>query len=238
MQTQESFDIFWEKKEGETPAQIESFLFRSIQTVFPESFLFSLPQAEKERTAAGFSFFDGSGSFEKALVMETAGRDELEAVLQAHLSFKQEAEAFFRGRGSRIFQPGVEVRLVLFARSFQPKFAQHLHFYGVKALLISYAIIEGGGKKGVLLRRVEDMESAPSIEFILKDRGGPDGASVQDQESLPEPEIDEERNGFFFKEIGLSSDERRALESLRLLRPKSSSRVSPSDQGTDKGEER
>ena len=216
MQTQESFDIFWEKKEGETPAQIESFLFRSIQTVFPESFLFSLPPAEKERTVAGFSFFDGSASFEKAIVMETAGPDELEAVLQAHLSFKQEAEAFFRGRGSRIFQPGVEVRLVLFARSFQPKFAQHLRFYGIEASLISYAIIESAGKKGVLLRRVEDVE-----------------LGVRDQESLPEPEIDKERNGFFFKEIGLSPDERRALESLRLLRSESSSRVLPSDQGTE-----
>lgn len=206
MQTPESFDLFWEKKEEWPPVQIASFLFRSIGTVFPESFLFNLPEAEKEKARAGFSFFDGSGSFEKAIVMETAGPDQLEAILQAYLSFKQEAEAFFKGRASRIFQPGIEVRLVLFARSFQPEFVRYLRFYRVKASLISYAIIEGGGKKGVLLRRVKEVE-----------------LGVQDQESSLDSEIDVERNGFFFKEIGLSPEEQRALGSLRLLRSESSS---------------
>jgi len=200
MKIEEDFEIFWEKTEGLSLKETQSFLSRSIPAAFPESFLFHLPGMEKEGGLSGFYFFDSSGAFTKAMILETAGRKGLEALLQAYLSFKQEAESFFRGRGSRVFQPGVEMRLVLFAKTFHPEFIQYLRFYGVQASLVSYTLIQGDGRKGILLRRVEEGEWG-----------------VRDRAPVLERERDEKREGFFFKEIGLDPEERRTLERLHSL---------------------
>lgn len=200
MKTEEDFEVFWERAEGLTPDETQSFLSRSIPAAFPESFLFHIPGMEKEEDISGFSFFDSPGAFTKVMMMETDGRRELEAVLQTYLSFKQEAESFFRGRGSRVFQPGVEARLVLFARTFHPEFVRHLCFYGVPVSLISYTVIQGGGKKGILLRRVRE-----------------DELGVRDRPPMLERSRCEKTEGFFFRQTGLDPEEMRALERLRLL---------------------
>lgn len=202
MKMREDIEIFWERAEGLTWDEMQSFLSRSIPATYPESFPFHLPGVEKEEGTSGFSFFDSSGAFTKAMMMETDGRKELEAILQGYLSFKQEAESFFRGRGSRVFQPGVETRLVLFARTFHPEFVQHLRFYGVPVSLISYVLIQGGGKKGILLRRVREGE-----------------LGVRDRSHPLEGKAYERTEGPFFREMGLDPEERRALERLRSLPP-------------------
>jgi hypothetical protein len=200
MKTQEDFEIFWEKTEGLTPEETQSFVSCAIPVAFPEFFLFNLPGMERAGGLSGSSFFDSSGAFTKAMIMETAGRKELETILQAYLSFKQVAESFFGGRGSRVFQPGIETRLVLFAKTFHSEFVQYLRFYEVRASLISYALIQGGGKKGILLRRIQESE-----------------LYVPDRPPILEREVDEKREGPFFKEVGLDPDERRALEKIRSL---------------------
>lgn len=217
MKMQEDFEIFWEKTEGLTPDETQSFISISIPAAFPESFLFNLPGMERAEGLSGFSFFDSSGAFTKAVMMETAGRKELEAVLQAYLSFKQVAESFLGGRGSRVFQPGIETRLVLFARTFHPEFVQYLRFYGVQASLISYALIQGGGKKGILLRRVRE-----------------DELGVRDRPPMLE-QAREERGDFFFKDTELSLEEQRALGRFHSLRQMSTAQGSSGFQGKKEG---
>mgnify|MGYP001589446731 CR=1 FL=1 len=200
MKTQQDFEIFLEKAEGLTPDETQSFLSATVPVAFPEFFLFNLPGMKKEGSNQECSFFDSSGAFTRAMIMETAGQKELESVLQAYLSFKQEAESFFRGRGSRVFQPGVETRLVLFAKTFHPEFVQYLRFYGVQASLVSYTVIQRDGKNGILLRRVRDEAEGSEL--------GP----------YPLEPMGEEKRGFFFKDTELSLEEQRALERLHSLR--------------------
>jgi hypothetical protein len=179
--------------------------------VFPGSSIFSLPN-EVEKDISGFTFFDASGNFVKAVVMEKGSPEELETILQTYLLFKQKAEDFFKGRGSRIFRAEIETHLVLFAKSFRPELLRHLHFYEVKASCISFAFIEGGGGRGILLRLEASVD--------LKEEVG------QGQSSGIETCVG--RNRRSFEQVSLTSEERKALEKLRpLVREPGSTELPP-----------
>ena len=195
-------EVFWEKRDSIPVPVIEQLLLHSIEEFFPGSFVFNLPGPEHEKGKMGFSFLDPSGVFAKVIVREAADQEGLEGILETYLILKQEAETFFKGRGERIFQPGMEVRLVVFARDFQPEFIHYLNFSGVKAWLVSFSLMGGAGRKGILLRWVEGEERKPH-----------DG----DQKGFLAAEEGLEKDRFFFEEIPLSLEERSALERLPLL---------------------
>ena len=197
MANPEHFEIFWEKKDSFPRSQIESTLFHSIEAVFPGSFVFSLPGAGEQENGS-FTFLDPSGDFSKAVVLETAGPGDLEAILQSVMSFKREAETFFKGK-NRIFQPGIGARLVLFAKDFEPEFTRLLRFYSVKASLFRLSMIEGGERMGILLRRAEEIE--------------------------PEAKEERQQPRSFFEAVPLTREEEDALGKLRpLLRDRSHER--------------
>lgn len=199
---EEHLEVFWEKQDLISADFVERLLPHSVEKVFPGSFLFSLPGSEDQKGKRGFSFFDPSGAFIKVIVMEWADQDELETILENYVMLKREAEAFFKKRGSRIFQPGIETRLILFATGFQAEFIRYLRFAGVKAWLVCFSLIEGQGRKGILLRWVEGNEGKPH-----------DG----DQKGFLAVEEGLEKDRFFFEEVPLSLEEQNALKRLPLL---------------------
>jgi len=201
-QFQESLEVFWEKQESISADFVERLLPHSIEEIFAGSFLFSLPGSEDQKGKRDFSFFDPSGAFTKVIVMEAADQDALETILETYTILNREAETFFRGRGSRIFQAGIETRLVLFATSFQPEFIRYLRFAGVKARLVCFSLIEGRGRKGILLRWVEGKEGKPH-----------DG----DQKGFLAVEEGAGKDRFFFEEVPLRLEEQAALKRLPLL---------------------
>lgn len=202
---QESLEVFWEKQDSISADFVERLLPHSVEEIFPGSFLFSLPGSEYKKGKKGFSFFDPSGAFTKAIVMDRADQDGLETILETYCVLKREAEAFFKERGSRIFQPGIETRLILFATDFQEEFIRYLRFAGVKARLVCFSLIEGQGRKGILLRWVEGNEGKPH-----------DG----DQKRFLAVEEGLEKRRFFFEEVPLSLEEQNALKRLPLLSQK------------------
>jgi hypothetical protein len=199
---QEGLEVFWEKRDSISADFVERLLPHSVEEIFPGSFLFSLPGSDYEKGKKGFSFFDPSGAFTRAIVMDRADQDGLEAILETYCVLKREAEAFFKKRGSRIFQPGIETRLILFATDFQEEFIRYLRFAGVKARLVCFSLIEGQGRKGILLRWVEGEERKPH-----------DG----DQKGFLAVEEGLEKDRFFFEEVPLRLEEENALKRLPLL---------------------
>ena len=201
-QFQESLEVFWEKQDSISADFVERLLPHSVEEIFPGSFLFSLPGSEYEKGKKGFSFFDPSGAFTKVIVVDRADQDGLEAILETYCVLKREAETFFKERGSRIFQPGIETRLILFATDFQAEFIRYLRFAGVKARLVCFSLIEGQGRKGILLRWVEEEEEKPY---------------EGDQKGFLAVEEGLGKNRFFFEEVPLSLEEQAALKRLPLL---------------------
>lgn len=202
MPFQESLEVFWEKQDSISAPLVERLLLHSIEEIFAGSFLFSLPGSEYEKGKKGFSFFDPSGAFTKVIVMDRADQDGLETILESYVILKREAEAFFKERGSRIFQPGIETRLILFATDFQEEFIRYLRFAGVKARLVCFSLIEGQRRKGILLRWVEGNEGKPH-----------DG----DQKGFLAVEEGVGKSRFFFEGVPLSLEEQNALKRLPLL---------------------